>query len=129
MEKLINDFSFGLFFWQMVSFVLLLLLLKKVVWKHILEALKSREEGIQNALDEADKARQKMVNLKSSNEKILKEARLERDGLLKDARKHASSFAQGGEGEGEVRGGGSLHRTAPDPEQDRDDGDGEVVPR
>jgi len=86
MEKLINDFSFGLFFWQMVLFVLLLLLLKKFAWKPILEALNSREEGIQNALDEADKARQEMVDLKSSNEKILKEARLERDGLLKDAR-------------------------------------------
>jgi len=86
MEKLINDFSFGLFFWQIVLFVLLLLLLKKYAWKPILEALNSREEGIQNALDEADKARQEMVDLKSSNEKILKEARIERDGLLKDAR-------------------------------------------
>ena len=86
METLINDFSFGLFFWQILLFVLLLLLLKKYAWKPILEALNSREEGIQNALDEADKARQEMVDLKSSNEKILKEARAERDGLLKDAR-------------------------------------------
>ena len=86
MEKLINDFSFGLFFWQIVLFVLLLLLLKKYAWKPILDALNSREEGIQNALDEADKSRQEMVDLKSSNEMILKEARAERDGLLKDAR-------------------------------------------
>jgi len=86
MEKLINDFSFGLFFWQIVLFVLLLLLLKKYAWGPILDALNSREEGIQNALDEADKARQEMVDLKSSNETILKEARAERDGLLKDAR-------------------------------------------
>ena len=86
MDKLINDFSFGLFFWQILLFVLLLLLLKKYAWKSILDALNSREEGIQNALDEADKARQEMVDLKSSNEKILKEARAERDGLLKDAR-------------------------------------------
>ena len=86
MEKLINDFSFGLFFWQMLLFILLLFLLKKFAWKPILDALNSREEGIQNALDEADKARQEMVDLKSSNDKILKEARAERDGLLKDAR-------------------------------------------
>jgi len=86
MEKLINDFSFGLFFWQILLFVLLLLLLKKYAWKPILDALNSREEGIQNALDEADKARQEMFDLKSSNEQILKEARAERDGLLKDAR-------------------------------------------
>ncbi len=86
MEKLINDFSFGLFIWQTVLFVLLLLLLKKFAWKPILEALNSREEGIQNALDEADKARQEMLDLQSSNEKILKEARAERDSLIKDAR-------------------------------------------
>ena len=86
MDKLINDFSFGLFFWQMILFLLLLFLLKKFAWKPILDALNSREEGIKNALDEADKARQEMVDLKSSNEKILKEARIERDNLLKDAR-------------------------------------------
>jgi len=86
MEKLINDFSFGLFFWQIILFVLLLLLLRKFAWNPILTALNDREEGIQKALDEADKARQEMVDLKSSNETILKEARAERDGLLKDAR-------------------------------------------
>ena len=86
MEKLINDFSFGLFFWQSILFILLLFLLKKFAWKPILDALNSREEGIKNALDEADKARQEMLDLKSSNEKMLKEARIERDTLLKDAR-------------------------------------------
>ncbi len=86
MDKLINDFSFGLFFWQIILFALLLLLLRKFAWNPILTALNDREEGIQNALDEADKARQEMADLKSSNEKILKEARVERDGLLKDAR-------------------------------------------
>ena len=87
MEKLINDFSFGLFFWQIILFGLLLFLLKKFAWKPILDALNEREEGIQNALDEADKARQEMEELKSSNDQILKEARAERDSLLKDARK------------------------------------------
>ena len=86
MEKLINDFSFGLFFWQTLLFIILLFLLKKYAWKPILDALNSREEGIKNALDEADKARQEMVELKSSNEQIVKEARAERDALLKEAR-------------------------------------------
>jgi len=86
MEKLINDFSFGLFFWQIILFALLLILLKKYAWKPILDALNDREEGIKTALDEADKARQEMAELQSSNEKILKEARTERDNLLKDAR-------------------------------------------
>jgi len=87
MEKLISDFSFGLFFWQILLFGLLLWLLKKFAWKPILDALSEREEGIQNALDEADKARQEMEELKSSNDQILKEARAEREDLLRDARK------------------------------------------
>jgi F-type H+-transporting ATPase subunit b len=86
MEKLLNDFSFGLFFWQIILFALLLFLLAKFAWKPILTALNDREEGIKNALDAADKARQEMVDLQSSNENILKEARAEREALLKDAR-------------------------------------------
>ncbi|MCK4562224.1 MAG: F0F1 ATP synthase subunit B, partial [Flavobacteriaceae bacterium] len=78
MDKLLNEFSFGLFIWQTVLFLALLLLLKKYAWGPILKAVNEREEGIQNALDEADKARQEMLNLKSSNEQILKEARAER---------------------------------------------------
>ncbi|WP_300564703.1 F0F1 ATP synthase subunit B [Flavobacterium sp.] len=86
MEKLINDFSFGLFVWQIVIFVGLIFLLKKFAWKPILDAVNDREEGIKNALLSAENARKEMQNLQASNERILQEARLERDGLLKDAR-------------------------------------------
>jgi len=86
MEKLINDFSFGLFVWQVVIFVALIFLLKKFAWKPILDAVNDREEGIKNALLSAENAKKEMQNLQASNERILQEARLERDGLLKDAR-------------------------------------------
>jgi F-type H+-transporting ATPase subunit b len=86
MEKLINDFSFGLFIWQVVIFVGLILLLKKFAWKPILDAVNDREEGIKNALLSADNARKEMLNLQSDNQRILQEARMERDALLKDAR-------------------------------------------
>ncbi len=86
MEKLINDFSFGLFFWQILIFGLLVWLLNKFAWKPILNAVNEREEGIRKALEEADKARQEMAELNASNEKILKEARAEREKMLKDAR-------------------------------------------
>ncbi len=86
MDKLINDFSFGLFFWQIILFVVLLLILRKYAWNPILNAVNDREEGIKNALAEADKARQEMQNINADNERILKEARTERDGMLKEAR-------------------------------------------
>jgi F-type H+-transporting ATPase subunit b len=86
MDKLINDFSFGLFFWQTLIFVGLVLLLKKFAWKPILDAVNEREEGIKNALLSAKNAKQEMQNLKSDNEKLIAEARLERDAMMKEAR-------------------------------------------
>ncbi len=86
MEKLFNDFSLGLFIWQTLLFVGLVLLLKKFAWKPILDTINEREDGIKDALAQADKARQEMANIKSDNDKILKEARIERDALLKEAR-------------------------------------------
>jgi F-type H+-transporting ATPase subunit b len=86
MEKLLNDFSFGLFFWQTLIFVGLIFLLKKFAWKPILDAVNEREEGIKNALLSAENARKEMQNLQSDNQRILQEARLERDVMLKEAR-------------------------------------------
>ncbi len=86
MEKLIEQFSLGLFFWQSLLFVGLVLLLKKFAWKPILEAVNDREEGIKNALESAEAAKKEMQSLNADNERILKEARSERDLLLKDAR-------------------------------------------
>ena len=86
MEKLINDFSFGLFIWQIVIFVGLILLLKKFAWKPILDSVNEREEGIKNALLSAENAKKEMQNLQADNEKLLAEARAEREAMLKDAR-------------------------------------------
>ena len=86
MEKLINDFSLGLFFWQTLLFVILVFFLRKYAWKPILNAVEEREDGIKNALDSAEKAKQEMENLNADNERILAEARIERDRLLKEAR-------------------------------------------
>ena len=86
MEKLISEFSIGLFFWQTIIFILLIFLLNKYAWKPILDAVNEREEGIKNALLSAEKAKEEMASLQSDNEETLKKARAERDSLLKEAR-------------------------------------------
>lgn len=78
--------GFGLVFWSLITFFILLVVLKKFAWKPILGAIDERETGIKNALEAADKARMEMENLKADNERILNEARIEREGMLKDAR-------------------------------------------
>ena len=102
--KLLEDFSIGLFFWQILLFLLLFFLLKKFAWKPILNAVNEREEGIKNALAEADNARQEMENLKSDNEKILKEARAERDAMMKDAREIKESMISEAKEEAKAQG-------------------------
>ena len=64
----------------------MLLLLKKFAWKPILDSVNERESFIKNAMLEADKARNEMASIEESNQKVLKEARAEREALLKDAR-------------------------------------------
>jgi F-type H+-transporting ATPase subunit b len=58
----------------------------KFAFPAILNGLKEREQGIQEALDSAKKAREEMAGLKAENEKILMDARNERDRILKEAR-------------------------------------------
>jgi F-type H+-transporting ATPase subunit b len=84
MEKLIEEFSIGLFFWQTVIFVLLIFLLKKYAWGPILKAVNDREQGIKDALQSAELAKEEMESLKADNDKIMKQARVDRDSLLKE---------------------------------------------
>jgi len=104
MEKLINQFELGLFFWQVLIFVGLILLLKKFAWKPILDAVNEREEGIKNALLSAENARKEMQNLQADNQRILQEARMERDALLKDAREMKEKMIADSKNEAQVQG-------------------------
>jgi F-type H+-transporting ATPase subunit b len=77
----------GLIFWMTLSFALVLFVLGKYAWRPIMKMLREREEAIDGALHEADKAREEMKQLKFDNEKLLKEAKEERDAILAEARK------------------------------------------
>ncbi|MCH7398519.1 F0F1 ATP synthase subunit B [Belliella sp. DSM 107340] len=77
--------SSGLIIWQLIGFLALLFILMKFAWKPILETLEERESSIDNALKAAEQAKAEMANLKSENEKLLQEARIERDNILKTA--------------------------------------------
>ena len=76
----------GLIFWTTIVFTLLLVVLKKYAWKPILDSVDQRNKSIKDALKAADKAKEEMASLNADNERILQEARVERDALLKEAR-------------------------------------------
>jgi len=104
MDKLINDFSFGLFFWQAIILVVLIVLLAKFAWKPIMAALEARESGIADALVSAEIARKEFLNLKADNQKLLDEARVERDNMLKEAREIKEKMIAEAKSEAQVQG-------------------------
>lgn len=104
MEKLLEQFSLGLFFWQLLLFVGLILLLKKFAWKPILDAVNEREEGIKDALLSAENAKKEMMNLKADNQKLLDQARAERDTMIKEAREIKEKMIADAKSEAQVQG-------------------------
>jgi ATP synthase F0, B subunit len=76
----------SLLFWNTLIFLILLFLLAKFAWKPIMNAVKQREDSINQALEAAEEAQKQMQNLKADNERLLAEARAERDLILKEAR-------------------------------------------
>jgi len=86
--------DFGLLFWQIITFLTVLFVLSKFAWKPIISGLKEREESIETALSEAKKAREEMASLVADNQKLILEARKERDKMLDEAQHMASTLLQ-----------------------------------
>jgi F-type H+-transporting ATPase subunit b len=82
----------GLIFWTGLVFLLLLGILGKFAWKPILNAIKTREKNITDALASAESALNDMRELRANNEKILAQAKGERDALMKEARETKESI-------------------------------------
>jgi F-type H+-transporting ATPase subunit b len=82
----------GLIFWQLVTFLIVVFVLSRVAWKPILAMIKEREDSIEAALAAAKDARAEMELLRKGNEDLLKEARAEREKMIREAQITASSI-------------------------------------
>jgi len=76
----------GLVFWSLITFGILVFILKKFAWKPILHALKTREETIEYALAAAEKAKAEVEDLNATKVQIMNEAKADRDAMIKEAR-------------------------------------------
>lgn len=86
--------SFGTVIWTTIAFLLVLFILGKFAWPSILKSIREREENIEDALKSAEKAREEMKSMQADNEKLLAEARKERDEMMKSAREAKESILQ-----------------------------------
>lgn len=92
--------DFGLFFWMLVSFLIVFFILVKFGFPVITKMVSEREEYIKNSLDNAQKANEQLASItqqseelvnaaKSEQVKILKEAADTRDRIIAEAREQA----------------------------------------
>jgi F-type H+-transporting ATPase subunit b len=78
--------SIGTVIWTTIAFLIVVFILAKFAWKPILSSIKEREDSIEEALEAAEAAKEKMKELKQDNEKLIGEARQEREEIIKSAR-------------------------------------------
>jgi F-type H+-transporting ATPase subunit b len=78
--------SIGTVIWTTIAFLVVVFVLAKFAWKPILNSIREREESIEEALESAERAKEKMRDLEANNEKLLVEARQEREEIIKSAR-------------------------------------------
>jgi F-type H+-transporting ATPase subunit b len=76
----------GLLFWMLVSFSILLFILKKFAWRPILGSIKAREKSIEEALRSAEVAREEMAKITADNQKVLDEARKQSEIIIREAK-------------------------------------------
>jgi len=79
----------GLLIWTIITFVILLIVLRKIAWTPLLSALEQRESTIRNSLDEAQRIRQESEQLLAENRRILANANRESARILEQGRKEA----------------------------------------
>lgn len=84
------DFSvikpdFGLIFWTGIIFLVTYFILSRAAWNPIQKALTSRNNEIQDSIDEAKRVQAQMAQLKDDNAKLLAEAREESTRIVADA--------------------------------------------
>ena len=76
----------GLIIWQLLIFVILLFILKKIAWKPLLSSLHSREQSIKDTIDQAEKLQKDAQDLIEQNKKNMAEANTHSMKIINDAK-------------------------------------------
>ncbi len=76
----------GLIVWTIITFVVVLLILRKSAWKILLNALNAREEKIRASLEQAERAQQEAARLLEENRKQLALADEQSQRILREGR-------------------------------------------
>jgi F-type H+-transporting ATPase subunit b len=81
----------GLMIWTIITFVLVLFVLRRFAFSRIQGLIDQRRERIREALDEADKARAEARELRELTKQEREEAKAERERILDETRRQAQA--------------------------------------
>ncbi len=84
----------GVIIWTVVTFVALLLILKKFAWKPILFALDQREKAIQESLEKAQTAKEEAQKILEQNQVNLAKAEEESKQIINQSRAYAEKLKE-----------------------------------
>ena len=82
----------GLIFWTVITFIILLLVLKRVAWKPILTALDQREAAIKESLEKAEIAKEEAQKVLDENQANLAKAEEESKKIIEQGRVYAEKL-------------------------------------
>lgn len=80
------------FFWTVVTFLVLLLVLRKFAWGPLLGALAKRETTIKEAVESAQKLKDESERLLAQYRQQLEQARAEAQGIVEEGRRDAEAL-------------------------------------
>tara|TARA_B110000116_G_scaffold33440_1_gene25505 strand:- start:95 stop:658 length:564 start_codon:yes stop_codon:yes gene_type:complete len=72
----------GLFLWTLVTFSIVLIILKTMAWGPLMEALDDREKRINDALSSADKAKEEAEKVSNEYDTMIKKAQAEAQDIV-----------------------------------------------
>jgi F-type H+-transporting ATPase subunit b len=84
----------GLVIWTIITFILLLIVLKKFAWKPLIEALQKREENVRSSIERAEQAQREAEKLLEENRKRLAQAEQEGHRILNESRALADKLKE-----------------------------------
>lgn len=81
--------EFGTMLFQLVTFLILLVLVKKFAWGPAMSVLEKRQKHIENEILSAEKARQEAEQILAEQRAVLKQAREEAHAIVERAKKQS----------------------------------------
>ena len=94
--------EFGLAFWMFIAFLCLFLILAKWAWPFIIKSMEERADLIDKGVAYAQEAKSHLDNAKAEADKVLAEAHVKQNEILRDAERMRNKLIDDAKGEAAV---------------------------